>query len=160
LARRREGLDRAVGARARPDAQIDLARAEQEADRIAAPHPQMQAVELVQRAARRGHRKRRRVDHRDADAAVVGRPQNGDPRLFGACDPLRVDAGLDEDSVLGRLDRRAAQRELLQPHARAGGAARAGEAVGGRGRIERPEEGRRVRPLCAEQQRHRERRRE
>ena len=43
----REGLDRAVGARAHPDAEVHLAGPEQEADRVARLHRQMQAVDLA-----------------------------------------------------------------------------------------------------------------
>ena len=116
-------------------AEIDLARPEEEPDRVALLDRQMQAVDLMQGAGRRGHRQRRRLDHCHAHAAVLVRPQHGDPRRLAAGDPLRVHAGRDEHAVLGRLHRRTSERELHEPHAGPGGAGRAREAVRGRGGV-------------------------
>ena len=134
-------------------AEIDLARPEEEADGVALLDRQMQALDLVQRAARRGHRQRCRVDDRHARAAGLARPQHGDPRRLAAGDPLRVHARRHEHAVLGRLHRGAAERELHEPQAGPGRARRTRETVWSGGGIWGAEGRRGLRPCRAERQR-------
>ena len=77
----------------------------------------MQVPRLVHRTLARDHRQRRERTHGDADVVARGRAQDRDPRLLGACDPLRVHARGHQDAALVGRDRGALERELAKADA-------------------------------------------
>jgi hypothetical protein len=89
---------------ARPQAEVDLARGKQEADRVASLHRQVQISHLVHLGARRYDRQRCEADDGHTDVVLVDGPQHRDPRLLDAGDPLCVHACGDEHAWFTRHD--------------------------------------------------------
>jgi hypothetical protein len=140
-ARLAEPLHRAVGPRAADDADVDLAGGQDDAERIARRDRDVEVLHLVHGALARDHRHRREGSDGDADPAVPGGAEHGDPRLLGACDALGVHARRDEHATLRGRDRRALERELAEADALPGCAARhlARVRVGGGAHVGRAE---------------------
>ena len=155
-----EPLDRAVGLPARPQAEVDLARREQEADRVAGLHRQVKINHFVHLGARRYDRQRCEADDRHTDVVLVDGPQHRDPRLLGSGDPLRVHACGDEYAWFAHHNVGAMQRKLPEADALPGGTGvdLAGERFRRSARIDRPEQRRCTRPLGPQGQCEQERR--
>ena len=158
-ARLHEPLDGAVGLPARPRAEIDLARGEQEADRVTALHPEVQVLHFVYPGARRHDRHRCESGDRDADVVLRGGLEHRDPRLLAAADPLGVHASGDEHAALlhdhiGAVECKLAKPDTLPLRTDVDGA---GEGLRRLARIDRAQYGRGVRPLDTDEQGEQER---